>query len=270
MLGDCAMGTMLQGAGLALGAAPEAWNLQHPLRVSAVHQEAAQCGASWVRTNTFGGNRTRLTLAGLETHLEAVNRAGIVLARAAGRPVVASVGPTGATTTAEWERVYQEQVAALGLEGPDGYIVETVVSIGEGEAAVRAAAAMGQGPVWASFTPDWEGNALDGTPLEQMTERLVAAGAAGIGVNCGYGPELMLPAAGRLVRMGIAPVLAMPNAGLPQLLDGMARYSLKPDAFARAAIQFQEVGVKFFGGCCGTTPEHLRAADAALRKLSQP
>ena len=145
----------------------------------------------------------------------------------------------------------------------DGFAVETIVRLDEGAAAVRAAAATGAGPVIASFTPGEEGALLDGTAPEAAAARLVRAGAAVVGVNCGAGPASLFEPARRLVAAGEAPVLAAPSAGLPKMLEGRPRYGLSPDAFSRAAVEFLEIGVRYYAGCCGTGPEHIRAAAAA-------
>jgi methionine synthase I (cobalamin-dependent) len=116
----------------------------------------------------------------------------------------------------------------------------------------------------ASYTPTEDGNLLDGTSPEKAAAEFVRAGASAIGVNCGFGPQAMLPAVQRLAALELAPVLARPNAGLPEWRDGLAYYSLEPDAFARAAIQFQEAGACLVAGCCGTSERHLRAAATLL------
>jgi 5-methyltetrahydrofolate--homocysteine methyltransferase len=261
------MGTMLQAAGLALGTAPERWNLEHPEWVAAIHRAYAEAGVAWVQTNTFGATRPRLALDGLADRVAAINAAAVRCARegTAALPVLGTVGPTGAREPETWEAAYAEQLEALAATGIDGVIVETIVALEEGLAAVRAAAAVGIEKIFATWTPDVEGRLLDGTAPEQAAEALRSAGAAIIGVNCGAGPESLLPTVRRLAAAGLGPVLAAPNAGLPELVDGQAVYGLDADGFARAAIQFREAGAQFLTGCCGTTPDHLRAAIAALR-----
>jgi 5-methyltetrahydrofolate--homocysteine methyltransferase len=266
VIGDGGMGTMLQAAGLPLGAAPERWNLERLDAVLAVHAAYAAAGAAWVQTNTFGATRPRLVVSRLGRHTREVNGAAVAAARrgAPGLPILGSMGPTD-EDPAVWVSGYEEQARALGEARVDGFMVETIVSIAEGMSAVAAAAAEGIGPVFASFTPSPGGDFLDGTPLEQGAEALVKLGADVIGVNCGTGPESLLAPARRLVAMRLCPVLASPSAGLPEVVRGRATYALGPDGFAEAAIQFQEAGVRFVGGCCGTTPEHIRAAARALR-----
>jgi len=264
ILGDGGMATMLQAAGLPLGEWPHRWNLDHPDRVAAVHAAYAAAGARWVQTNTFGAARPALAAQGLAEQVVAVNQAAVRCARAGapGVAVLGCLGPTGAADPGAWEALYAEQVRALAEAGVDGFIVETILSLAEGAAAVRAAKTAGV--VFASYTPGPDGALLDGTSPEEAARSFTAAGAAVVGVNCGSGPESLLEPARRLVREGRAPVLVAPNAGLPVITGSAARYDLSPDAFARAAIQFQKVGVRLFGGCCGTTPDHLRAAAGAL------
>lgn len=270
VLGDAAKGTALQEAGLPLGAAPERWNLERPEAVRRVHAAHAAAGARWLTANTFGGFRPRLALAGLEGRLAEINQAAVLLAREGGPglPVLGSLGPTAINGPLAWEKAYAEQAEALAAAGVNGLLVETICSVVEGAAAVRAGAASGAGPVWATFTPGEDGNLLDGSTPEQAAEALTRAGAAVVGVNCGNGPESLLGAARRLVRAGLAPVLAAPNAGLPRLENGLATYTLTPDAFAGSAIHFEESGVSLLAGCCGTTAAHLRAAGKALAARS--
>jgi 5-methyltetrahydrofolate--homocysteine methyltransferase len=269
ILGDGAMGTMLQAAGLAPHHVPEIWNLERPEEVARVHAAYAAAGACVVQTNTFGGNRWRLAAGGLQGQVKQVNAAAVRCARAggAGRPVLGTMGPTGTGTPSQWDAAYAEQAEALAGGGVVLFLVETIVQVAEGVSAVRAAAAAG-GAVLASVTPGARGALLDGTPLEAGAEALVGAGAAVVGVNCGEGPDSLLEPCRRLVKAGLAPVLAAPSAGLPEVIDGRPVYRLDADAFARAAIQFEEAGVRFFAGCCGTRPEHIRAAASAL--ASQP
>lgn len=266
-LGDGGITTSLQALGLELEALPEAWNLTHPEQVAAVHRRFADAGAGWSTTNTFGANRGRLEAFGLEARLGEVCRAAVACARygAPGTPVMASLGPV--PLEAEALPLYLETVEALAGVGVDGFLVETVISLPQGCAGVRAAVEARCGPVWASFTPDAGGNLLDGTSLESAAAELFQAGASVVGVNCGGGPESLLAAVRRLAALQEGPVLAAPNAGLPCVESGRAAYALQPDSFARAAIQFVEAGASLVAGCCGVGPEHVRAAAQALRGL---
>lgn len=266
-VGDGAMGTMLQLAGLPVGTAPEAWNLERQHEVRRVHNLYSAAGCRWLTTNTFGANRPRLAAHGLAGRLFEINTSAVRAATdaAPGLPRLLSVGPTGGDPST-WAAAYSEQCEIpAGLVA--GYLVETIVSLPEGLAAVRAAVAARSGLVIASFTPGPDGRLLDGTTPESAAEALVRAGAAAIGVNCGSGPASLLAPARRLVAAEQGPVYAAPNAGLPVDSGGGLRYDLPLDAFVEAAIQFGEMGVRLFAGCCGTTPDHLRAAAAALSGL---
>jgi methionine synthase I (cobalamin-dependent) len=209
-----------------------------------------------------------LEQCGLQFEVGQVNREAVRCARAGSKavPVIGSIGPSGAEPE-NWDRLFSGQCEALAEEKIDGYIVETIVAIDEGVAAVRAAVRTQAGAVIASFTPGSDGDLLDGTPVETACKLLLAEGAGVVGVNCGAGPESLFPAISRLARLEAVPVFAAPNAGIPARTATGLRHPLRPDSFARAAIEFQEIGVRMLAGCCGTTPEHIRAAVAALRVL---
>lgn len=260
---------MLQAAGLALEGCPECWNLERPRGVARVHAAYREAGAQWTTTNTFGANRVRLARVGLDARAAEVNAAAVTAARlgAPDAPVVGSLGPTMSALSAEWARAYTEQAEALAEQEVDGFLVETIVSLAEGAAAVRACAATGAGPVLASFTPGSGGDLLDGNSAEYAAEVLFKEGAVVVGVNCGGGPASLIGPAARLIAAGLGPVLVAPNAGLPVARDGRLHYDLTPDAFARAAIQLQDLGTRLIAGCCGTTPDHIRAAARVLKQI---
>jgi methionine synthase / methylenetetrahydrofolate reductase(NADPH) len=266
VVGDGAIGTMLQSAGLPLGEPPERWNLERPAEVERVHAAYAAAGAAWATTNTFGANRVRLARFGLADRLVEINLRAVEIARrfSPGLPVMASLGPTGTASPAEWEQCYAEQVEALARTGVEVFLVETIVHLAEGTAAVRAAA--GISPVVAAYTPTADGFLYDGSAPEHAAEALVRAGASVVGVNCGAGFESLLEPSRRLVAAGCAPVYAAPNAGLPTQVAPRWRYPTRTDAFAAAAIQFRDVGVRLSGGCCGSTPDHIHAAVRKLRR----
>jgi len=191
-VGDGAMGTMLQALGLELGQCPERWNLERPSAVAGVHVAYAEAGAGWLRTNSFGANAARLAAVGLRDQVREINALAVALARAAapGIVLVGSVGPSGAA--GPWDALYAEQAEALAGAGVDGFVVETIVRLDEGTAAVRAAASTGAGPVIASFTPGEDGRLMDGATPEAAAAALVRAGAVIVGVNCGTGPASLL------------------------------------------------------------------------------
>lgn len=266
LLGDGGIATMLQSAGLPLDGCPESWNLERPRAVARVHAAYHAAGALWATTNTFGANRVRLARVGLEGRVAEVNAAAVTAARL-GIPegfVLGSLGPTTATDSAEWGEAYAEQAEALAEHEVDGFLVETIVSLAEGVAAVRACVATGTGPVLASFTPSGTGDLLDGSRAERAAEVLFKEGALVVGVNCGGGPTSLVGPAARLIAADLGPVLVAPNAGLPEVRDGRLHYDLPPDGFAQAAIQLQDLGTRLIAGCCGTTPDHIRAAAHVL------
>jgi len=244
-VGDGAIGTALQAAGLPLGRGPEAWCLVRPEAVRAVHAAYAAAGAAWATANSFGA-------------LPAEAAAAVRLARegAPGLPVFGSVGPAVAP---------EPLAVALAAAGAEVALVETITTLAGGLEAVRAAGRAGFHLVIATVTPGREGNLLDGTRLETAAEALTGAGAALVGLNCGAGPADMLPAARRLAAAGVAPVYVAPNAGLPEVEGGGARYALKPACFADAAIRFVEAGACLVAGCCGVGPAHIAAARARVR-----
>ncbi len=269
VLGDGAMGTELQIAGLPLGEAPESWNLVRPESVRRIHAAYAEAGASWVRTNTFGGSTLRLAATGLGDRVGTVNAAAVRAARdgAPGAIVLGSMGPIGSSPESA-EAAFAIHVEHLCTADVDGILVETAVSLREALAAVRASRNAGAAIIWASFTPDADGNLLDGTRPEMAAEAFLKAGATAVGANCGTGPDSIARAIRRLVASDIGPIVAIPSAGLPTIFEGRAAYSLTPGEFAQTAIQFRDAGVRFFGGCCGTGPQHIRAAAKAIGRLA--
>jgi methionine synthase I (cobalamin-dependent) len=260
LLGDGGIGTELQRAGFPTGEPADAASINASDAVACVHAAYAAAGAQWSTTNTFAAGPQRWG-----ARLGEVCRAAVDAARrgAPDLPVLGSVGPL--LLQPGVESLYEETVAALVAAGVDGFLVETIVDLRSGEAAVQAAA--GAGLVIASFTTGRDGRLLDGREPEHAAAALVRAGASAIGANCGYGPDEMLDVVRRLVAAQEGPVLAAPNAGLPTMIEGRACYNLSADSFARAAIQFSEAGARLIAGCCGTTPEHIRAASSALHLL---
>ncbi|MBM3457080.1 MAG: hypothetical protein FJX77_00890 [Armatimonadetes bacterium] len=269
-VGDGALGTELQRRGLPPGEPPERWNWVRPDQVRAVSAAYAGLGVDWLRTNTFGANRPRLALHGLEASVERANREGVRLAReaGAGRPVavLGSVGPTGSAAAAEWRAAYQEQFEYLAAAGVDGVVVETVVRSAEGRDAVELAVRQGLGRVLAAYTPGPGGRLLDGSDPERFARECLEAGAAAVGVNCGAGPESLLGPIAQLAAVGVGPLYVAPSAGIPVLSEGVFQYPVGPDGFQKAAIQFRERGVRILAGCCGAGPGHLAAVLERFRR----
>jgi methionine synthase I (cobalamin-dependent) len=280
VLADGAMGTSLFAAGLATGEAPELWNLEHPDRVRAVHRGFVAAGSDLVLTNSFGANRCRLALHGAERRVAELNRAAAALARAeadaAGRTVLVagSIGPTGeifepigALSRADGEAAFAEQAAALADGGCDLLWIETLSAAEELETAVAGAATTGL-PIVATMTFDTHGRTMMGlTPAAAMARRAgLAVRPVAFGANCGIGPAQLVESVLGLARAAEPDdlIVAKGNCGIPRYLDGLIHYDGSPAVMAEYACLARDAGAKIIGGCCGTTPVHLRAMAEAL------
>ncbi len=281
ILADGAMGTMLYDRGVFLNRCYDEVNLTDPALVRAVHEEYLQAGAQLLETNTFGANRVRLARFGLAEKVAAINEAGVRLAReavaqladkqAARAWVAGAVGPLGAATDeAAAREAYAEQIGALVAAGVDLLIFETITSLAEAEQALLAARELApELPIAATLTVDDEGaHTLDGTPVEQAAGRLAAWGADAVGINCSTGPSAVLAAIQAVAAGAGLPLLAMPNAGVPRMVDGRHMYLSSPEYLAGFARKFLRAGVQIIGGCCGTTPAHIRAMRSSLRAVA--
>ena len=280
LLADGAMGTSLFAAGLATGDAPELWNLEHPERVRAVHRGFVEAGSDLILTNSFGANRCRLKLHGAEGRVGELNRAAAALARAeadrAGRTVLVagSIGPTGeifqpvgALGRADGEAAFAEQAEALAAGGCDLLWIETLSAAEELEAAVAGAARTGL-PIVATMTFDTHGRTMMGlTTAAAMGLRAgLAVRPAAFGANCGIGPAQLVESVLGLAAAAEAGdlIVAKGNCGIPHYLDGLIHYDGSPEVMADYACLARDAGARIVGGCCGTTPSHLRAMAAAL------
>ncbi|MCX7779385.1 MAG: homocysteine S-methyltransferase family protein [Negativicutes bacterium] len=269
---DGAMGTMLQEAGLTAGQCPELWNLEQPAKISAVHRAYLEAGAHIIETNTFGANRIKLSHYGLEKQVEAINQAGVKAARAVGeRALIAgSVGPTGKFISPlgdlEFDEVYDiyyEQIAALDKAGVDMLIIETIIDIQEMRAALLAAKAASKRPVVCQLSFSGDGRTLTGTDAVTAATTLEALGADIIGANCSLGPAQLLPVIATLAKSVRIPVSVQPNAGMPQLVNGKTVFPMSPAEMAEWVPRLIAAGAGYLGGCCGTTPAHIRAISQA-------
>ncbi len=281
VLTDGAWGTQLQARGLALGEFPDAWNLTHPDRVEAVARAYVEAGSQVILTNTFGANRLRLLEAGLAEKVSEINRRGAEISkRAAGgrAKVFASIGPSGKmlaageVTTDELRAAFEEQARALATGGADGLVVETMSDLEEAILAVAAAKQTGL-PVVACMVFDSGRNkdrTMTGVTPEQAAAGLAAAGADVIGSNCGQGIAGFVNLCRRLRAATDRPIWIKANAGLPELVDGRAVYRATPEEFASYIPALLEAGASFIGGCCGTSPEFIRAVDRTLGKDRKP
>lgn len=276
---DGAMGTMLQERGLAPGGCPEQMNLDAPEVVTAVHAEYAAAGADVIVTNTFGGSRTKLDHYGLGERVAEINGRAVELARrAAGeeRFVGASIGPTGRFLEPvgdagfeEMVDVFAEQVRAFAAAGADLITLETFLDIRELRAAVIACREFSSLPVMAQMTFDDGGRTVLGTPPESAAVTLDALGVDVVGSNCGLGIEGIYTLLEKMRAVTPLPLIAQANAGLPVLRDGVTLFPASPEEMTGYHERLIRLGVRVIGGCCGTTPEHIRAMRAALDGRNQ-
>jgi methionine synthase I (cobalamin-dependent) len=274
---DGAWGTQLQQRGLPLGTCPDTWNLDAPERVAEVARAYVEAGSRIVLTNTFGANRFTLKRYGYEDRVAEINRRGVEISRqAAGNAakVFASLGPSGVmllmgeVEPQQLQAAFAVQAQAMADGGADGIVIETMSDPAEARLAVAAAKSTGL-PVVACMTFDSGPNkdrTMMGTTPEQAAAALTEAGADVVGANCGQGVAGFVELAKRLHASTICPVWIKANAGLPQVVEGTAVYATTPDEFAAYAVQIVAAGASFIGGCCGTTPDFIRAVAARLAK----
>src|SRR5215467_13038377 len=277
VLCDGAMGTLLYSKGIFINRCYDELNLSQPDLIRGVHHEYLQAGAEIIETNTFGGNSFRLERHGLGGKVRDINFAGAKMAKEAAKSfdawVAGSVGPLGIrieplgkTSFQEAKDAFREQIAALLEGGVDVLILETFGYLEELHQALRAARELNpKVPVIAQVTVDEEANCLDGSNPEIFAPRLEEWGADVIGCNCSVGPVAMLEAMERVRAATSLPISAQPNAGIPRSVEGRNIYLCSPEYMASYARKFVAAGVKLIGGCCGTTPEHIRVMKAALR-----
>ena len=275
VLTDGAWGTEMQARGLAVGACPDAWNLERPGRVEEVARAYVEAGSRIILTNTFGASRLALARHGLAEKAKAINRAGAEISRrAAGQAalVFGSMGPSGKmlimgeVSREQALEAFREQAQALAEGGADGLVIETMADLEEAQLALAAALQTGL-PVVACMVYDsgaGKDRTMMGVTAEQAAEALTQAGADAIGANCGQGIAGFVPICARLRSKTDRPVWIKPNAGLPELVGGKTVYATTPEEFAGCAPALVEAGASFLGGCCGTNPDFIRALRQAL------
>jgi methionine synthase I (cobalamin-dependent)/5,10-methylenetetrahydrofolate reductase len=281
---DGAMGTQLYSKGVFINRCFESLNLTDAHLVGDVHGEYVRAGADVIETNTFGANRIKLRAFGLSEKVATINREGARIARDAALPhasapgshrvyVAGAIGPLGIrvepwgkTGVDEAQQYFKEQARALVDGGVDLFILETFRDLNEISAAIAAIREVCDQPIVAQMTTEEDGNSLDGTPPEQFAPVLLARGAAVVGVNCSVGPAPMLESIERLAAVTQARLSAQPNAGNPRDIEGRNIYLCSPEYMASYARRFIAHGVRLVGGCCGTTPEHIRQICAAVRR----
>jgi methionine synthase / methylenetetrahydrofolate reductase(NADPH) len=272
---DGAMGTMLYARGVFINRSFDALNITQPDLVAGVHQEYARAGADILETNTFGANRIKLGSFGLADKLGAINAEGARLARAAARqqayvagaigPLGIRIEPWGRTGLDEAEEYFREQAKALDEGGVDLFVLETFRDLNEICAAIAAVRSVSDRPIIAQMTTEEDGDTLDGTPPERFAPELEQRGATLVGVNCSIGPASMLDTIERMAAVTRVYLSAQPNAGRPRDVEGRNIYLCSPEYMASYARRFILHNVRVVGGCCGTTPEHIRQIKAAVR-----
>ena len=277
VLCDGAMGTLLYAKGIFINRCYDELNLSQPELIRSVHHDYLQAGAEIIETNTFGANAFRLARHSMADKVADINRAGARVAREAAKSfdvwVAGSVGPLGTrieplgkTSFEEARQAFREQIAALVEGGVDLLILETFGYLEELHQAILAARDVGAKlPLVAQVTIDEDGNCLDGSDPETFVPRLADWGADVIGCNCSVGPVAMLEAIERVRAVSALPLSAQPNAGIPRSVEGRNIYLCSPEYMASYARKFVAAGVRIVGGCCGTTPDHIRVMKSALR-----
>lgn len=274
ILGDGAMGTMLQDAGLTDGGAPELWNVEHPDRIEAILEAYATAGSNLITTCTFGGTRPRLEMHDLGDRVFELNQAGAAVARTVadrhpGSYVLGDVGPSGelmepmgTLTPGDAQELFAEQIRGLVAGGADAILIETMSDLGEVEAAVRAAQAEAPGlPILATMSFDTNLHTMMGVKPGQAVTAIAAMGVPIIGANCGRGVDEMRVIAADMVAARPEGVFLMTqsNAGLPKLVGDEFLYDGAPEVMAEWATEMRDIGIDVIGACCGSTPEHIAA-----------
>ena len=275
---DGAMGTMLYSKGVFINKCYDELNLRNPEIVLEVHKQYVRAGAEILETNTYGANRVKLRTFGIEDELRAINQKAVEIARlAAGDsafvagaigPLGIRIEPYGPTGLEEAREYFREQAEALRDAGVDLFVLETMSNIAEIEQAIIAIRDLCSLPVVAQMTIGNDGRTIYGDTPRTIAQRLDAAGADVIGLNCSVGPDVMLDAIEEMTAVTARKISAQANAGLPREVNGRQMYMASPDYMAKYAKRLIQKGVKFLGGCCGTTPEHIKVMADAVRPLS--
>ncbi|MBW3670136.1 MAG: bifunctional homocysteine S-methyltransferase/methylenetetrahydrofolate reductase [Acidobacteria bacterium] len=275
---DGAMGSMLYSRGFFINKCYEELTIREPQAVLEIHQEYVKAGAEILETNTYGANRVKLREFGLEGSVHEINSKAASLAKeAAGDScwVAGSMGPLGIriepygpTSLAEAEELFREQAAALKEGGVDVFLLETFSNLSEIEQAIRAIRNVSSLPVIAQMTINQDRRTVFGHSPTQIGHSLEKMGADVIGLNCSVGPDVMLDAIDELSKATNRRISCLPNAGLPRDVHGRKIYMASPEYMGKYAKRLIQKGVKFLGGCCGTSPDHIRAMADAVRPLS--
>jgi len=275
---DGAMGTMLYSRGIYINRSYDELNLVQPDLVADVHRAYVKAGAEVIETNSYGANRPKLAKYGLEDRLVDINvQAARIARRAAGDrvcvagamgPLGLRIEPYGPTSGAEAQALFAEQAAALLEGGVDLFVLETFSDLDEVRHAVEAIRGVCGLPIVAQMVIREDGRTPYGTDAASFTERLTEWGVDVVGLNCSVGPAAMLQAVERMLPATDRPLAIQPNAGLPREVDGRTIYMASPEYMATYAARLIRKGVRFVGGCCGTTPEHVARIAGAVRMLA--
>jgi methionine synthase / methylenetetrahydrofolate reductase (NADH) len=277
VIGDGAMGTRLYAKGIFINRCFDELNLTEPDLVREVHREYLEAGADFVETNTFGANPFKLEPHGLAQRVADINSAGAEIAREEARdralvagsmgPLGVPIEPLGRIAFEEARDAFRQQAAALAEAGVDFFVLETIRRLEEMREAIRAVRDVSDRPVVALMSISDEEHSAFGDSPEKIAGHLEEWGADIVGLNCSIGPQPMLAAIERMRAVTKRPLCVMPNAGMPRLVEGRYMYLSSPEYFGKYARRFLRGGVSVLGGCCGTTPEHIRAVKAAIRSL---
>lgn len=265
VLFDGAMGTMLHTYGLSPGQPPEVFNITNPEIVEKIHRSYIDAGSNVITTNTFGAIRSKLESTGYT--VEEVVAKAIAIARKAAQDkyVALDMGPTGELfeplgnfTFQEAYDLYSEQVKAATLTGNvDLVLIETFFNLTEAQAAIQAVKDHSSLPIICTFTFQKKGRTLMGEDVQTVVSKLKEYGVDAVGANCSLGPKEILPIVEAMVSSTDLPILIQPNAGLPIIKEGQTLYEMNPEEFAQYIKTISDMGVKWFGGCCGTTPQFI-------------
>lgn len=281
---DGAMGTVLFASGLEHGDPPELWNINFPERVAKVHQAYIQAGAQVLLTNTFGGNRYRLSLHNAQDKVEPANKAAAKILREVADEseknvvVAGDIGPSGEVLAPYGELAFQdakdgfaEQAAALIAGDVDLIWIETMSDLEEVRAAVEGTREISKEiPIVTTMTFDTHGRTMMGVTPEQAFDTLSSFNVVALGGNCGNGPEEIIEVITKMHSLNHdTPLVAKANAGIPELVQGQAVYRASPETMADYAINSYQAGARIIGGCCGSTPEHISAISTALTNHPQ-
>lgn len=274
---DGAMGTMLQEGGLKPGGCPELMNLEQPDVVQKIHEAYIEAGATMIETNTFGASALKLDHYGLEDRVKEINEVAVKIAHEASKgraKIVGSLGPTGRFIVPlgdlEFEDAYQsfyEQAKTLADAGADYLLFETCIDIQEMRAGLLAAKDATNLPIICQLSYSEDGRTVTGTDPQTAAITLEALGADIIGVNCSLGPQELVPIVKTLAENCSVPISVLPNAGMPRLENGRTIFPMGPEEFASWGAKLVAAGATYLGGCCGTTPAHIKALAAAVKNL---